>query len=753
MSTVHKSFLGLLLLILLFGMGYAHAGKKASRDNTWQDAARKGGLSEKDIHTLEENKILITNQAYKQIFTAYLAGGNPRFITSDSLLNAYHVLYEESIFRLEKRLSFRLPGILDTILKNLDQMDDHLTGRPELAAAAKNRAMMIPGIARKLMDDSFSFKDNRLNRILDQEVKKIIAAKGTGMPKWLGTPDRTFTAIDYSRYKPRGFYSRSENLGKYFRAVSWLQSIPFRIEEDIELLAVLMLGGSIRTGSANSLEGEREVDLFFHIYRSFIGAGDDWDLLTAAREVQGKLKMDLDAGELDKKRKRLKRKARKYGKGPLINDQLRFAPESHEGISEPNFRIVPAHRIPSAVMFQRTTDPRKFDRPYPNGLEVPISLGSSFARNIFKERRKDKILAVIDSCQAFYHGEGLHAKYLDVLRSLLDAPEPDAPDFMQHGPWQAKACNTALAGWAQFRHTWALQAKQTVHYLGMGMVPEGFVEPEPDFFSRMADLAEEGGLMLRRAGAFDTDLKEITGQFKKFRSILQKAGDEEGFDEIFYKLPREEAMALELPFLLTQPLSSGTKRDSRAEFPRKIKTLSDMIQDMKDGKVDHHPRLAAMIGEYTHDLEKLWERLGRVSRRLEAIAHKQLRGKKPNKSENTFLKSYGTTIAGIMLYGGNSYLTPRDDAPKVVDIHSNPRKGEYFHVGVARPRKLYVLYPWQGKSILCQGAVMPYYEFVSPSRMTDKTWIQNLDSANRPSLPPWMFRATGGQDLPMPELK
>ena len=62
-----------------------------------------------------------------------------------------------------------------------------------------------------------------------------------------------------------------------------------------------------------------------------------------------------------------------------------------------------------------------------------------------------------------------------------------------------------------------------------------------------------------------------------------------------------------------------------------------------------------------------------------------------------------------MLYGGNSYLTPRDDAPRVVDVYANPQESGYLHVGIARPRKMYVLYPWKGKTVLCEGAILPYY--------------------------------------------
>jgi hypothetical protein len=40
--------------------------------------------------------------------------------------------------------------------------------------------------------------------------------------------------------------------------------------------------------------------------------------------------------------------------------------------------------------------------------------------------------------------------------------------------------------------------------------------------------------------------------------------------------------------------------------------------------------------------------------------------------------------------------------------------------------------------ILCQGAVMPYYEYRSRERLTDEEWRQKLDSPAAPPLPDWV---------------
>lgn len=720
----------------------------------WQEAARNSGLSEAGISFLEKNRLLITNDAYKQIFSAYLSGGNPHFITSDSLLNAYHVLYEESILRLENSMAGRLPSILRLILNNIEDVDEQLDGNPALVSASKRRAVLITGIALRLMDDSFRFNDDDLDMVLTQESELIVKAEGVRMPAWLGEPDTSFENLDYSRYKPRGFYTRSERLKRYFRAVSWLQSIPFRVQNDEELLAILMLGNCVTYRRFDDLAKASETEAFFRAYRWFIGAGDDWDLMTAAHEAQNLIRVDLSGEGLEKRRAWLMKKAADHGAGPQINDQIRFAPEDPQKAAGPSFRIISAHRTPSAILFQRTTDLRKFKRSFPDGLEVSIALGSDFARKELNDSQKADLLQVIDSCRTHFEGRSLYLQYLTALKTLVDEPEGDAPDFMKNGAWEIKSCNTVLSGWAQLRHTWALQAKQTIHYLGLTIVPEGFVEPEPEFFSRMSDLAVATRNMLEESGAFEPDYDSVICSLERFRDVLDGVKSEESLRNRVSALPPEDMISLELPFMLMMEMNSAeADRGSEAFFNEVRQWIATLVTDLREGQIDKHPRLRNCLGEYDFDLEDLWERFERVSRRLETISHKQLRHVDLNDSEVAFIKGYGEIIAGIMLYGGNSYLTPKDDAPRVVDVYTNPQGGGHLHVGIARSRKIYVLYPWKGNTVLCEGAVMPYYEFVTTARLTDESWREELDSKSRPSIPKWMSPAVIGGDLSKPSLK
>jgi hypothetical protein len=717
---------------------------------TWEKKAISIGLSQAEINMLNTNRILITNDAYKQIFTPYIRNDDPVFITSDALLNAYHVLYEESVFRLETAMAEQLPEILTIILDNLEYTDDKIKGDPVLVEASMQRAKLIVGIAMKLVDDSFQFNEDKLDTILDNETQRIIEATWIGMPDWLAKRDYTFDKIDYSRYLPRSFYTRTEQLKRYFRATSWLQSIPFRLTNDEELLSIMMLGNTLYHDRFEDQETYNDIKQFFSAYSAFIGEGDDWDIVEAMHCVYD-LELDLSKNDLEEARKKIEKRAGKKDSFPLINDLIRYPPKDPTMISEPNFRIISAYRTPGAILFQQTTDLRFYDRPYPEGLEIATSLGSSFARDKLTYFPKEKLIAAIDSCQTYFHGKSLYFTYFNALRALLDHPEKDAPSFMKTEAWQIKSCNTVLAGWAQLRHTWALQAKQSVMYLGIGKpIPAGFVEPEPDFFSRMTDLAKKTRVILNNAGAFNVKCTQLIENFQKYKSLLEGVENSQDYKQRVTQLSESDQIDISLPRATLIGFKTTSDHGTKGYYKEQVKRLYEIILDIKENNVSKYPYLEKRLTQFEFDIEKQWTDLENLCKNLEVIAHKQLRKVELNNDEISLIKRFGINIAAMMMYSGNSYKTPRDDAPRVVDVYFNPNRMGYLEVGIARARKMYVLYPWEGEDVLCSGAIMPYYEFVSPERLTDERWRETIDTESRPIIPSWLSPIVSEDNLSQP---
>ena len=66
---------------------------------TWRSSAEAAGLGEDEARRLGRDKLLVTDESSLRVFTPYLNSPLPTFVTSDSLLNAYHVLYGDAVAR------------------------------------------------------------------------------------------------------------------------------------------------------------------------------------------------------------------------------------------------------------------------------------------------------------------------------------------------------------------------------------------------------------------------------------------------------------------------------------------------------------------------------------------------------------------------------------------------------------------------------------------------------------------------------
>ena len=57
---------------------------------------------------------------------------------------------------------------------------------------------------------------------------------------------------DYGQYKPRGHYTRSEDLQRYFQAMMWYGRITFRLRNADETRSALLLTQALQTAKGNS---------------------------------------------------------------------------------------------------------------------------------------------------------------------------------------------------------------------------------------------------------------------------------------------------------------------------------------------------------------------------------------------------------------------------------------------------------------------------------------------------------------------
>lgn len=768
--------------LLLLAFIAVSASTQVQAPPAWRVAARKNDLSEPQIERLERDHVLIGRTRFKQVFQAYGECSVPIFITSDSVLNGLHVLFEESFARFESANAIRLKRLLGDCWAMLPRTGGGLTCATDLLARSRRRAIIVLAVARALLDEDLQDhppdglgKD--LEPVVQAEMGRVSAARAMEKPGWLGPPDPGFLAIDYGRCKPRGFYTRSKLLRSYFRAVSWLQAIPFRSQEDEELLSVLLLGRTFQRVGWKESHFAGGV-LKYHRTRrhrpmsDIIGLGDDWDVFQAGRFATfedrdpppGKDSSDpterVDEKWLDAIRARIVAAARKAGHVALVNDQIRLPPGRDADLAKAvGFRILPAYRTPSGILFGLTTNPEDRalkDRRLPTGLEIAALLGSEYAMS--RLAASPRVQQIIGDSRHLLKGSSLFLEYLRCLQLLVDEPEPDAPPCMKSTAWQAKSTNAVLAGWAQMRHTFVLQAKMAVRYWGGFPQPPGFVEPEPEFFGGLARLVRRATKTLEDAGALGADhgavAADLRGIVEKLESRIQEkrekkdGGDWGRFTRDLLDSPRSRPYLLVTGILWRKGIDAATTDADRFDFA--LRSLRELIAKLEAGRPLENPALESALADSQAVFRTKWESLERMCTRLQILAHKQLRGVPFLKDEARFIANYGRELGRLMGHEGHAFLSPRDTAPKVADVFSVPELritpeagtslevGTRLEVAIARPRALWVLYPWQGSLVLCRGAVLPYYEFQSKTPLTDAEWMEMLDVHRRPDAPEWL---------------
>jgi hypothetical protein len=680
-------------------------------------APAESDLTLKDQEQLQRDKVLVIDRSYKQIFSPYVDGGMPAFVTSDSVLNAWHVLFEESVANAEERLALALPRALDLTLAGLQSAPGDM--KSEEYDRAVEYARIVVGTATKLAGGSWS-GGQKMDAIIEEEVRWVEGAHGLRLPPWLPQLEN-LTGIDYKVFKPGGFYTRSQRMQRYFRAVRWLQTIPFRLNRKDEMAAMALLVPAF-CKSATVLD-------IAEFRQSIGGTAADADVHMVICERP----WNDPAEEFQK-----------------------WQNEAKPGCKQ--MVILSASNTPDAKLFLQTTNEQ---RPYPDGLEIAAWLGSPMALDLLKPVAGDDVVRQVVAHRILLdqkeYASKIYDDYLRCLALLLTPPEPDTPVFMKSSSWQRKSLNTALAGWAQLRHTWALQSKESMVLIPARELYPGFVEPNPEFFHRMYLLilkTEEAfdslGALSFSPDFFAVEARELIPLLEQqAESIKQKIaplvesttpGGDIAYDDLI-KLedatrPSDDLASRLEPFVGIVKGIYVTSTGRKGIGVGKPDLALSGLREAADGKLSDK-FLEFDKSSKRRPLKSRWKQLLEVCHELESLAHKQLRGIDQTEEEKKFIDSYGGILGGIMFYDGDSFFLPRDDAPRITTVFNRPG-GKCMLAGVGRPREIRVLYPWKGQEIECRGAVMPYHEFLSDQHLTDKEWLQCLDGKVSPELPKWL---------------
>lgn len=415
------------------------------------------------------------------------------YVTTDVAYHVWHLAFAKVLRDTEEQvLAPALGELLGGLVDAARAQADELSGGP-LADAAERVVAYYEAAATLLGVDV-----GTIGALATEEVRLATdAAELTTSPITGVTPcqaPRSFVGcVDFTLLRPRGHYTRSEAMERYFRAMGLLGQEAFYVD-DVDSLRMGMLAARLVTEDPALAEQWRAI---YEPTAFLVGVADDYtpfELQDAATSV-------LADGLAD----------------PGAFDDEAVAAVGEELIGTRPVGIDPENASVRTMGARLTLDSFVLDQlAWPNvGTEddrrvhvSALDLASVFGSPLATELQAEA-------------GEPDYANYdqqLDAMRELvatrgpadwagtvydawLYAIEPQYaprsvayPDYMRTPEWAAKSLQTGFASYTELKHDTVLYSKQGTGAEGEGPPEPGYdpyhtVEPDPVAFGRIAAVA------------------------------------------------------------------------------------------------------------------------------------------------------------------------------------------------------------------------------------------------------------------------
>jgi hypothetical protein len=631
----------------------------------------------------------------------------PLFVTTDSILHLFHVVFDCSLKLLENQTLYPM-AVENTQYSFQSSLNDYLTNPHDGSLrywAARNSTVYF-AVALSLLTGETVDVPQELSEDLAFFLDNIYAEDPQFHPAgyWI-IPESPSVEVsyDFTQYEVRGHYLGDPQLEKYFRALMWYGQYPIFVPRNdehyqwsaphIDEAAMVYIRDTLKS---NPQIYENWL-LMYNVTSALVGESNSINLLNlevALHNAFGEAPTYLDyvaeEGGLTVLREELSKPqyAQQILSQALISQTVGAVLPRYPLV----YQFMGQRSVPDSYIFQKLCwDQVQYNsqgkrRILPKGLDVFAVLGSQRAYQLSipdfdYQGFEENLQNLTNTFGNLNENDWLASSYTAWMYTLKGLVSPsysnDYPQFMQTVAWQDEKLNTALGSWAQLRHDTLLYAEQTYIPGFVCSYPEAFVEPNPAFYSRMQELCHR---TMDAVDILEPEMVEpaITTSLQTLKNVTQKL-----------ELISEKELAKE-------PLTQ-----EEIEFVKRI----------------------------------AW-----------------------NCVSGGFVGWYVDTIHAITRTANS---TSTREVPVIADVATFP-PGDIFdppqilHVGTGYVNALVVLYPKpDGSLVTAVGPVFSYYEFglIGTERLNDDEWKEMLTWGNRTEyLPEWLQDLYGrAEPFPIPE--
>ncbi|GHT00707.1 hypothetical protein AGMMS50276_27180 [Synergistales bacterium] len=449
------------------------------------------------------------------------------FVTVDLFLHATHLIFDRMLQKFER--TFFAPTLEKSMATALAELEKVKSGL-DAATYETARDMFSVPLALLKKDASLKLSERAL-----AEVKKILSAQGLSESEIGGA------MTDYTQYLPRGHYTLTPELERYFRAMTFLGTCGLELFEadgnprleNVRVATLVTLVLDNLGGTWRSFEEPIEF---------LIGNPDDGGL-KAYRDIVKKNIGNIEGLGDEVKLGQLAAAVKTAVPSPRIRDRAtgNISKEEEDATRRPEFRISGKRFTFDAYVLNQLTSPRvgtnETPRNLPEGTDAMAVLGSRAADEIAGRNEgvlhyADNLKALKEEAVKFFASEGaFYTLWLDALRSFF-RDSGSKQFFYNSAPWQWKKLLTASAAWAEMKHDTLLYAKQGGAEMG-GLdltagkfappAPRGYVEPDPQAFGVIIAALDRLSEFIEKFSMEADSEPEYIGKIQQFRELCATA--------------------------------------------------------------------------------------------------------------------------------------------------------------------------------------------------------------------------------------
>ncbi len=472
---------------------------------------------------LAQNGFVVAPARWLEFFQVYESARyneTPIFVTTDSVYHVYHLLFDKMLRDLEREhFEPDIRALTQACLQSAYDLYVELQGT-ELEDTARGVVAYF-GVADALINPE---------AVIPSEVTDLVAGELAlieGHAGLNGSPlfsrncptgcdpcdtvppqeclDQPCLCEDYSQYVPRGHYTRSEQLERYFRTMMWYGRINMRLQQPDETRMALLITYIMRHTDVDGTPADQVWARVYDPTVFIVGKADDLGFHEYGTIWDATFGPDAPASAIaDADKFAAFVAAARQLPPPQINSMWVYIWEDKEQVTQ-GFRFMGQRFVLDAYVFDEMTwrevGEMGNERWLPKGLDVMAALGSEEAYTILDDmgetaylhypEQMEKLRGEIAALELDSWTQNLYWNWLYAFGPLLEPKGEQYPAFMQSQAWTRKDMHTALASWTELKHDTILYAKQSMAEMGGGAPPEpshGWVEPNPEAYARLLAL-------------------------------------------------------------------------------------------------------------------------------------------------------------------------------------------------------------------------------------------------------------------------